>query len=356
MNGRIYDPNLGRFMTADSIIPDADDSQSFNRYSYVFNNPLTMIDPDGHCPVCIIIIAVAGGAAASAATTIGAAIAIGAVFGAMAAGVASDGDPRAMLQGAVIGGIMGGIGFRMTQGGVGGVGGAGAEKSTAGSSYWNMYAQAGQSTTSDVVQLETVEVIGRRTIWDRLYAGVAKYGSAAAIGANAFYTAINQNAVASTVAGFLPGYTLVQALTASEISYSAVAFGIIDAVPGAGKIASFGIRGVSRGLEHLGAGKATGEIVQRWMSRSELEATRETGLLRGGRDGTHYVTDSANVDPLRAQQRLSLPKTPEVRVTLEVPKGVFSQTSRVDAAFNMPGGGMERTATGNIPARILRIR
>ena len=124
MNGRIYDPNLGRFMTADSVIPDADDSQSYNRYSYVFNNPLTMIDPDGHCPVCIVIIAVVGGAAVSTATTIGMAVAMGAFFGAMAAAVASEGDPRAMLQGAVIGGIMAGIGYAISQGGAGAAGSA----------------------------------------------------------------------------------------------------------------------------------------------------------------------------------------------------------------------------------------
>lgn len=91
------------------------------------------------------------------------------------------------------------------------------------------------------------------------------------------------------------------------------------------------------------------------MSKAELEATQNTGLLRGGREGTHYVTDAANADPLRARQRLALPKTPEVRVTLEVPGGVLSQPSRVDPAFKMPGGGMERTATGNIPVRILRV-
>lgn len=104
------------------------------------------------------------------------------------------------------------------------------------------------------------------------------------------------------------------------------------------------------------ANKTGVETVQRWMSRAELEATQNTGLLRGGRGGTHYITDAANTDPLRARQRLALPQTPELRVTLEVPKGVFSQPSRVDPAFNMPGGGMERTATGNIPVKILEVR
>lgn len=103
------------------------------------------------------------------------------------------------------------------------------------------------------------------------------------------------------------------------------------------------------------APKRQTEVVQRWMSKAKLEATQKTGLLRGGRDGTHYVTDAANTDPLRARQRLALPQTPEVRVTLEVPKGVFSQPSRVEPAFNMPGGGMERTVTGNVPVKIVEI-
>lgn len=88
------------------------------------------------------------------------------------------------------------------------------------------------------------------------------------------------------------------------------------------------------------------------MSKAELKATQETGLLRGGRDGTHYVTDAANSSEKRARQRSALPQTPEVKVTMDVPAGKFSQPSRVEPAFNMPGGGMERTATGNIPVNI----
>lgn len=103
------------------------------------------------------------------------------------------------------------------------------------------------------------------------------------------------------------------------------------------------------------AGSGQTEVVQRWMSGTELKATQETGLLRGGREGTHYVTDAANTNPLRARQRLALPRTPDVLVSLEVPKGVFSQPSRVEPAFNMLGGGMERTATGNILIKILEV-
>ncbi|MDT7517135.1 RHS repeat-associated core domain-containing protein [Rhodoferax mekongensis] len=47
MNGRIYDPLMGRFMSADPIIQSPDDLRSFNRYSYVWNNPMRMFDPTG---------------------------------------------------------------------------------------------------------------------------------------------------------------------------------------------------------------------------------------------------------------------------------------------------------------------
>jgi len=48
MNGRIYDPNLGRFLSADPLIQAPYNSQSYNRYSYVMNNPLSLVDPSGY--------------------------------------------------------------------------------------------------------------------------------------------------------------------------------------------------------------------------------------------------------------------------------------------------------------------
>ena len=47
MNGRLYDPMLGRFFSPDNYIQMPDFSQSFNRYSYCLNNPLKYTDPSG---------------------------------------------------------------------------------------------------------------------------------------------------------------------------------------------------------------------------------------------------------------------------------------------------------------------
>jgi RHS repeat-associated core domain len=48
MNGRVYDPILARFISADPIIQAPTDMQSYNRYAYVRNNPLAYTDPSGY--------------------------------------------------------------------------------------------------------------------------------------------------------------------------------------------------------------------------------------------------------------------------------------------------------------------
>lgn len=47
MNGRIYDPVIGRFISPDPFLQEATDLQNYNRYAYVLNNPLAYTDPSG---------------------------------------------------------------------------------------------------------------------------------------------------------------------------------------------------------------------------------------------------------------------------------------------------------------------
>ena len=49
MNGRIYDPFVGRFLSADPTVEAQYNPQNWNRYSYVGNNPLRFTDPTGYC-------------------------------------------------------------------------------------------------------------------------------------------------------------------------------------------------------------------------------------------------------------------------------------------------------------------
>ena len=48
MGGRTYNPTLGRFMQADPFIQSPTNLQSYNRYSYVLNNPMSYTDPSGY--------------------------------------------------------------------------------------------------------------------------------------------------------------------------------------------------------------------------------------------------------------------------------------------------------------------
>ena len=48
MNGRVYDPLIGRFLSADPFVQAPENTQSHNRYAYVWNNPLSYTDPSGY--------------------------------------------------------------------------------------------------------------------------------------------------------------------------------------------------------------------------------------------------------------------------------------------------------------------
>lgn len=102
MNGRMYDPAIGRFLSPDNYIQLDGFSQSYNRYSYCLNNPLKYTDPDGESAILIGFI-------------------VGAVAGAYMGGVLandsynplnwkSSSTWRYMLYGSLVGGISGAIG------------------------------------------------------------------------------------------------------------------------------------------------------------------------------------------------------------------------------------------------------
>jgi RHS repeat-associated protein len=48
MGARWYDPALGRWLSADTLVPEPGNPQAFNRYSYVLGNPLGYVDPSGN--------------------------------------------------------------------------------------------------------------------------------------------------------------------------------------------------------------------------------------------------------------------------------------------------------------------
>jgi RHS repeat-associated protein len=47
-NARWYDPALGRFIQADTLVAEPGNPLDWDRYAYVYNNPLIYTDPSGH--------------------------------------------------------------------------------------------------------------------------------------------------------------------------------------------------------------------------------------------------------------------------------------------------------------------
>ncbi|MBC8053488.1 MAG: VCBS repeat-containing protein [Sphingobacteriaceae bacterium] len=56
MNGRLYDPKLHRFLQPDNFVQDPTNTQNFNRYAYVLNNPLKFTDPSGEFLLAFLLL------------------------------------------------------------------------------------------------------------------------------------------------------------------------------------------------------------------------------------------------------------------------------------------------------------
>ncbi|MBY0578942.1 MAG: hypothetical protein K2P57_07850, partial [Burkholderiales bacterium] len=125
MNGRMYDPLLGRFMSADPSIQSPYNLQSYNRYSYCWNNPMVCSDPSGYFSLgdffraAVAVAAVvyapeligAGGFGTSVAATLGTSVAVGnGIVGGAILGYVTGGTPQSTLIGAASGAMFGAIG------------------------------------------------------------------------------------------------------------------------------------------------------------------------------------------------------------------------------------------------------
>lgn len=152
MNGRVFDPVLGRFMVPDPVLQDPANLQSYNRYGYCFNNPMICTDPSGYkfnlFKAAVVVAAavftagavsawmissatsgfLAGSGLSTAFVTIGGEAAVfsalggalaGAAGGFAAAFVGSGGDFNAGAKGAFSGALFGAIGAYGTEQGWG---------------------------------------------------------------------------------------------------------------------------------------------------------------------------------------------------------------------------------------------
>ena len=156
---RYYDPTLGRFITADTIVQNPSDPQTLNRYSYCGNNPINRIDPDGHkwswgkfwkaavgALVSGVVFALSGGTATPVIAGFWAGMAGGAVTGALTGG----------WKGMLIGAGMGALGGAA----LGGIGSWGVDKFGQGFGYGMLAAAGGYSAATGNLDSFTGGLLG----------------------------------------------------------------------------------------------------------------------------------------------------------------------------------------------------
>jgi len=110
-----------------------------------------------------------------------------------------------------------------------------------------------------------------------------------------------------------------------------------------------------------GAGKNASQLsskpLYRTMSEGELNAVKETGVLRGGRPGETFFTDSYYKNASSAQNRLSLPSKPDYIMEFKITNNPnISGGTTVKPNFGGLGGGREYFTTDPISVEIINYQ
>ncbi|MHB1093028.1 FG-GAP-like repeat-containing protein [Thiobacillus sp.] len=353
MNGRLFDPVLARFVSADPNINDEYNLQSLNRYSYVLNNPLYYTDPTGFMEFSDggswgggSVFSMSGGSSSGFSFSFGASSSWGgssssggssSFFSSGGTGVSQSSigssgfySNSTSLTGNGLG-LSSYSGQSLLSGSWGGNGRSANAYSWSGSSFGN----GGRDPTYSSVlsSRSTMDGVGRTQgeIWAA------------------------QGASRNLAMGFMPGYDLYQATQNGNAGFADYAVGILGIAPGFGKGAGLGLRGLEEGWN---AAKGGGQVFERVLSNAELRATQETGLLRGGRSGENFFTDAASLDAKRAQQRLGLDgPLRDQRIQFQIKNDVTVSGPRTapGGRSGTSGGGREFSTNEPTQIEILRI-
>lgn len=331
MNGRVYDPLIGRFMSADPTIPDPTDGQNYNRYSYVLNNPNVYTDPSGFAQLFqvdyqpgISIVGTGGGPFGGAFGGLG--LSLGAMFEIPSLGAGL--DPSDSRTGSICPtGMLGCTAFFGGDRSEGTRPKTTEEKLAQAAGQTNQTPQQPQSqrVASDIPVpssfscppgtqcLETVEITGSKSLGQRIREQVSRIE------------------LMRTLEGVPQG--------------AAIGGGI--RVMRAGVIGSKATRGAA----------GASEAFQYTFSR-RLASIRSQGLRPGS-----YATPNGALSPLQAHIDLALPANrglPDALVRIDL-AGLrqagyqIPETTQVGRSFGMPGGGMEIQFSYPIPPQFITV-
>lgn len=147
-----------------------------------------------------------------------------------------------------------------------------------------------------------------------------------------------------------------EAIASAGIDLAASAVGLASPIPGTG-LAIKAARAADKVADVVKAADSA-KPLYRSMSRAEAEAVRNTGKLRGGREGETFYTDSRFGSAKKAQDRLSLDQLPEVQMEFRLrsnPNSVRNGT-KVRPANNGRGGGKEYSSMDPVEVEITNVQ
>jgi RHS repeat-associated protein len=263
MNGRMYDPILGRMLSPDPYVVDAGFSQDFNRYSYARNNPLVYVDPSGE-------------------SFIVAAIIVGVIVGAYIGGSVANNtlNPTKWRWGGStwvsmgIGGVIGALG---------GWGFAAAAPAVAGTSFFSSFGASGTVAAYSFVGTATGGAVGYGAgFGSALYTSGGDFGYANHMGGIMSGVGAQIGSVAGMAGGGWAAYGTKLAKAGAEVATAAAAR---QTAKEAAKEGTQGFRSFSafkRAMGSAGEGQAWHHIVEQTpgnVSRFGAETIHNTGNL-----------------------------------------------------------------------------
>ncbi|MEM0938687.1 MAG: hypothetical protein AAGI25_02725, partial [Bacteroidota bacterium] len=131
----------------------------------------------------------------------------------------------------------------------------------------------------------------------------------------------------------------------------------IVTLPGGGMVMKGGLKLAARVLKLSRAAKGSGTAF-RYVTQGEIQATRSTGLLRGGRAGETYFTKDLYKSGVKAQQRLSLGGTPTHRLEFQIlnKPNLLRNGTKVTPIPGQPGLGSEFMTIDPVRIRLINVQ
>ncbi len=372
MNGRVYDPVLGRMLSADTYTPYNDhQTQSLNRYAYAFNNPLSYSDPSGHIPIPLITaIPLILKAVTVTATAITAAAVVTTVVAATAVTAATVYGFTAVSGSSAISSALASSGqvglsqphFEFTKFNNGNLEIVGNNFGTSLPSQPSPYPLPPNVSSIGASPLPTAAPqlpSSVATIANPMQAAAS--GPVAASGgwfkaASDIAYEINKFnplaiAVNSVKALFTGTDTYGTPTSAADATFNLATIAPIFKFGQVGRSAFNLFRASNR------AAKGSGNAF-RYVTQGEINAIKNTGLLRGGRPGETFFTKDVFRSGARAQQRLALPTRPTHRIEFSIRNNphLLRNGTKVRPAFGQSGRGAEFLTTDPVRVNIFNIQ